>query len=168
MAIAQKTVNAASEARVARTNSEREVAPRERTNTLGGLEARLKLAVRGEIDGHVLYWENDQNGAIEELLYEGFEFVKPSEIALTSHVVKDADLIDRVSRFVGRQEDGTPLRAFLMKCPEEIWDERTQRREAQADDWDEAIYRQFTTPERGRYSLQGSEIVHNTKFRKEY
>lgn len=169
MAITHKpTDTALSQEPVARTNSERESAPREREHDLGGLQSRLKLAVRGEIDGHVLYWENDQNGAIDELLYEGFEFVRPSEIRLTSHVVKDADLNDRISRFVGRQEDGTPLRAFLMKCPEEIWEARTSRREAQADEWDEAIYRQFTKPEKGRYNPAGSETVHNTKFRKEY
>lgn len=122
---------------VARRQSDRPEAKRERPANFGG--PRLKLSVIGEIPGYHLYWENDENGAIEQLLYEGFSFVEPKEVRMQSHIVADADVADRVSRYVGQKADGSPLRAYLMKCPDEIWAERESSRLAQADAWDTAI-----------------------------
>lgn len=128
-------------------------ADRERAEDLGGL--RLKLSVQGRIEGYHLYWENDQDGAIETLLFEGFEFAEPAEVKMQSAFVADADLGNRVSRYVGRKEDGSPLRAYLMKCPDEIWETREQRRYAQADNWDAAIHQSINDRSDGRYKPAG-------------
>lgn len=84
-------------------------------------------------------WEHDEDGKIEERLYEGFDFVAPGEVRRTSDLVADMDLTNRVSRYVGRREDGSPLRAYLLKCPTDIWTERKSREQRQVDDWDSQI-----------------------------
>lgn len=119
------------------TSTESAQMQREREPDLGG--HRLKLSVRGTIPGYTMYWENDEDGKIEELLYEGFDFVDPSEIGRASDIVADMDVANRVSRYVGRREDGSPLRAYLLKCPDEIWAQRKTRDQRQVDEWDNQI-----------------------------
>lgn len=127
---------------------------RERVPDLGGM--RLKLSVQGEIPGHHLYWENDEHGRIEQLLYDGFEFVAPGEVGRSSDVVSDLDLSNRVSRYVGRRDDGSPLRAYLMKCPNELWEERQAAGLAQASTWDQEIRHGRMKPQDGsQYVPQG-------------
>lgn len=127
---------AARQERTARTATRSE-APRSRAEDLGGL--RLKLAVDGEIPGHHLYWENDENGRIEQLLYEGFDFVTPGEVRRASDLVADMDTANRISRYVGTRADGGPLRAYLLKCPEAIWQRRQDASLQQANRWDAEI-----------------------------
>jgi hypothetical protein len=151
----------------ARRDSQRPAAVRERPKNFGG--PRLKMAVIGEIPGFHLYWENDDGeGAIEQLLYEGFEFVEPSEVSMVSHIVSDTDTASRVSRFVGSKKDGTPMRAYLLKCPDELWSERQSYRLAQADDWDNSIRNAQVEPDAGRYLPKGAAISLDTQFRKEH
>jgi hypothetical protein len=148
----------------ARRESQRKMSPRERTVQMGG--ARLKLAVRGTIDGYKMYWENDDNGAIEALLYDGFDFVSPAEAEMESALVQDADLGDRVSRYVGKKADGSPLRAYLLKCPQDVWDERENARYAQADEWDSAIKAGKIQHGDGRYTPKGANISLDTQYKK--
>lgn len=145
-----------------RNTSQRKDAPREREQRFGG--PRLKLSVLGTIPGYHLYWENDDEGAIETLLYEGFEFVNPSEVKMQSHVVMDTDVSDRLSRYVGKKADGTPLRAFLLKCSDEHWQERELYRYEQADEWESDIKRRVNEPEKGRYNPKGVNNELDTHF----
>lgn len=133
---AAKAARVANLERIAR-QERRGGAERERAPDMGGL--RLKLSVIGEIPGHHLYWENDENGKIEELLYQGFDFVSPGEVQRASDLVADIDVSQRISRYVGRQEDGSPMRAYLLKCPEAIWQARQQAGADQANAWDAVI-----------------------------
>ena len=128
---------------------------------------RLKLSVVGSIPGYHLYWENDDEGAIEQLLYEGFEFVEPNEVSMASHIVADADTANRVSRYVGKKADGSPMRAFLLKCLDEVWADRENDRHAQADAWDNTIREGQVQPDSGRYMPKGVNIDLNTQFKKE-
>ena len=108
----------------ARRDSDRPAATRRRRSNLGG--ATLKLEVFGSISGYHLYWENDDGHRLELLLAEGFEFVKPSEVGMertSTRIVSDDDVTDRVSKYVGTTEEGKPMRAYLMKCPLDIWEE---------------------------------------------
>jgi hypothetical protein len=109
----------------------------------------MKLAVHGEIEGYHLYWANDDQGGIEELLHEGFEFVEAKEVGMEkktrSSIVEDADLDTRVSRHVGMNSAGLPMKAFLLKCTDELWQERDDNRHERADAWDESIMRQENT-----------------------
>ena len=152
----------AREAALAKRSGDRGEAARERTPDLGG--QRLKLAVRGSVPGHVLYWENDENGKVENLLFEGFDFVTPGEVQRATDLVADMDLTNRISRFVGRQEDGSPLRAYLLKCPQAIWDERASVSQQIADERDASIRNRSMQPDskEGRYIPAGYQSSLNT------
>lgn len=171
---AQASNSAAASAvqRSARTQSERDQkqAPRSREAQLGG--HGLKLHVAGTIDGHHLYWANDESGEIEQLLAEGFDFVAPSEVNMqsrTSHIVADTDpTANRVSRYVGKQADGSALRAYLLKCTNEVWAEREAVRYEAASNWDDAIRRNKVQPDPSRYIPKGVTNEIDTTFRKEY
>lgn len=159
-------VQAQSRNTAARKGSDRDTRtePRERSTTFGG--PRLKLSVIGRIDGYHLYWANDQEGEIETLLYEGFEFVEPHEVRMQSHIVADADLAERVSRYVGAKADGSPLRAYLMKCTDEHWRDREDERYRQANAWEESIMKGRDAP--GTYKPKSVQTEIDTKFKKEY
>lgn len=152
---------------VARNAAQREEAPRARETEVSG-GPRLKLGVRGSIPGFTLFWENDDEGAVEQLLYEGFSFVEPEEVRMQSHIVSDADLSKRVSRYVGKKADGSPLRAYLLKCPDEVWKEREADRYRQADERDAAIRSGTIAGSEGRYRPKGYDLSVNTQFRKDY
>lgn len=132
---------------VTRHSGERpEAQLRGRPENLGG--PRLKLNVGFEIPGHKLQWTNDEDGGIERLLSEGFDFVLRSEVASSdklkafrSAVVEGRDVDDRFSKYVGARRDGSALMAYLMKCSEDTWDEREAQRQQQADNWDAQIRR---------------------------
>lgn len=156
----------ASEGARVRRSHQRKEGERDRPADLGG--ARLKLGVNGSIAGSHLYWENDEDGAIEQLLYAGFEFVAPEEVNMTSAFVSDADLGHRISRFVGKKSDGSALRAYLLKCSDEIWAEREEARYAQANVWDTAIKAGKIMHDDGRYIPKGTAINLDTQFRKAY
>jgi hypothetical protein len=152
----------------ARQQSHRSEAERKRDEDLGGIQ--LQLSVLGDIPGYHLYWENDDNGAIEKLLSEGFDFVTQDEIQQRkSLIVPDLDISSCISRFVkGRREDGTALRAYLLKCADEIWAARESRRYKQADAWDKDIREGKIHHGDGRYKPKGTEIDLNTQFSKSY
>ena len=123
---------------VVRRDSERGEAPRSRRQSnLGG--ARLKLAVHGEIPGHKMYRCNDDNNELAALLDEGFTFVKQDEVGLNRGVVQDKDVDNRVSKYVGTKANGDPMRAYLLKCPQAIWDDIQAASQEQANAWDSAI-----------------------------
>lgn len=151
-----------------RQQSQRTEAERARDDEFGGIQ--LQLSVAGDIPGYHLYWENDDNGAIEKLLSEGFDFVTQDEIQQRkSLIVPDLDISSCISRFVkGRREDGTALRAYLLKCTDEIWAARESRRYRQCDEWDKSIREGTVQHGDGRYKPKGTSIELDTKFSKSY
>lgn len=150
----------------ARRENERKQSPRDRESNLGGMG--LKLDVNGRIDGFHMYWANDEDGAIETLLYSGFDFVDPDEVRMRSVVVQDSDLGNRISRYVGKKADGSPLRAYLLKCSNEIWDERESARYRQADAWDSDIRSGSMTRGDGRYKPKGVNTTLDTQFKEQH
>jgi hypothetical protein len=138
-------------------------AVRERAPDLGG--PQLKLTVHGTIPGYHMYWENDEDGKIEQLLFDGFDFVTPDEVRRGSDLVADMDLTNRISRYVGRHQDGSPLRAYLMKCPDEIWEARQAGAQRQVNDWDEQIRNGRMKAQEGQYVPKGttSKLETNAK-----
>ena len=144
--------------------------PRERENDLGGLT--LNLHVDGEILGYKIVWEHDENGALEQRLMQGFDFVTQDELyARQAKVVPDEEIGSVISRFAkGTRSDGQALRAYLLKCPEEVWAELENRRYAAADKWDADIRRQAEEPDRkaGMRSLTGYRTEVDTGYSKEY
>jgi len=144
-------------------------AERERMNDLGGLT--LQLHVEGEIPGYKLIWENDDNGAIEQRLMQGMDFVTQDELyAKQAKIVPDEEISSAISRFVkGTRSDGQALRAYLLKCPEDLWEEIESRRAAAADKWDADIRRQADEPDTraGMRKLTHLRTEVDTQYRKE-
>lgn len=145
-------------------------AVRERESDLGGM--RLQMSVNGSIPGYHLYWANDEDGYVESLLMDGFDFVTQDELySQAAKVVPDLDISSCVSKFVkGTRSDGQALRAYLMKCPEEVWEVRDGRRHAAADKRDREIHRKATDPNRadGFYKPDSVNTTIDTGYRKEY
>lgn len=140
---------------VIRKEADRKQAMRERMNSTGG--AQLKLAVFGTIEGYHLYWCNDDNNAVEELLFDGiFEFVAPDEVNMASRIVQDADVTGKVSKYVGKKADGSPLRAYLLKCRDDLWDARQAIGQEQANAWDSAILAGTVGGVDSRYNPKGA------------
>lgn len=130
-------------------------APRTRRRTnLGGM--RLKLSVGNLIEGYHMYWANDENNEVQELLEEGFTYVKPSEVRMERGLVADTDVSDRVSKYVGTKANGDPLRAYLMKCPQDLWDEIQEASQEQANAWDSAILAGTVGGVDSRYDPKGT------------
>lgn len=142
-------------AALVRREDDRPQLPRTRQAHTGGL--RLKLTVMGQIDGHHLFWCNDQDAEIEQLLEDGWGFVERSEVQKVAGIVADADVDNRVSKYVGTRADGSPMRAYLMKCTEELWTEVQQDNQKQADEWDSSILRGMIEPDTHRYIPVGFE-----------
>lgn len=145
-------------------------APRERENDLGGLT--LQLNVRGEIPGHKLSWVNDEDGGIENRLELGYDFVTQDELnAKQAKIVPDEDIGNVISRFVkGTRSDGQALRAYLLKCPDDLWADLESRRYRAADKWDADIRRQAEDPAKGSgmRSLRNMRTEIDTGYSKEY
>jgi hypothetical protein len=145
-------------------------APRERENDLGGLS--LQLGIRGEIPGYKLAWVNDEDGAIETRLEQGFDFVTQDELdARQAKIVPDEEITSVLSRFVkGTRNDGQALRAYVLKCPDELWAEIESRRYRAADKWDADIRRQAEDPGQGTglRSLKNLRSDIDTGYKKEY
>jgi len=148
--IAAKAEEAAA---AARSTSERKEAPRSRRSSLGG--PTLKLNVYGTVEGFHLYWENDVDAKIQQLLQEGFEFVDPKEVGMEDRVVLDGDISNKVSKFVGTKEDGKPMRAYLMKCPLDIWEDIQHDIADLTASRDSAIRASAETPGADRYKPKG-------------
>jgi len=158
----------AAAAAAVRNVSERKESPRSRRTDLGG--AQLKLEVfNAVIPGWHLYWENDSDARIERLLQNGFEFVTPEEAGMkrvTHRVVADGDLDNRVSKYVGTTEDCKAMRAYLMKCPEDIWDDIQHCINDLADSRDRDILESASRSTGDRYQPKGYETKVTSGFRR--
>jgi len=165
-----RLLQARRQGRSLRESREDGTAPRERENDLGGLS--LQLDVRGEIPGYKLAWVNDEDGAVEQRLEMGFDFVVQDELyAKQAKIVPDEEITSVISRFVkGTRNDGQALRAYLLKCPEEQWQEIESRRYRAADKWDADIRRQAEDPDQkaGLRSLKNLRSDIDTGYKKEY
>lgn len=95
---------------------------------------RTKLDVPMELPGKHLHWINDTPGRIMEAQRGGYEFVNPKEIGI-------GDKESKVKRLVGRNEDNTPMYAYLMKIDLDWYEEDQKVLHRQADAFDEAIKR---------------------------
>jgi hypothetical protein len=90
---------------------------------------KAKLSVP-EIPGYHLHWINDYAGRVAQAIQGGYDFVDESEglvnsfsLGTASDLSGNSDLGTRVSVVVGKNEDGSPLRAYLMKIKEEWFQE---------------------------------------------
>jgi hypothetical protein len=98
-----------------------------------------RLEVHGEIPGYKTQWSNDEGSRIATLIRYGFDFVKKGEIGLNDRVVDANQAVDdKVKRRVG-SGDGGPIYAYLLKCPNEIWDMIQAQMQSGPDNFDRAL-----------------------------
>jgi len=108
---------------------------------------KAKLSVP-EIAGHHCHWINDYAGRILQAQQGGYEFVNESEAMINSFSLGTAsdlsgntDMGSRVSIVVGKNEDGTALRAYLMKIRNEWFVEDQAVAQERVDAVDQQIKR---------------------------
>lgn len=104
----------------------------------------MKLTVRdygGQLEGFVPRWINDKGGRVHQALNGGYEpvFKDDRVIAGESGNDRNSDMGSWVSQIVGTKEDGSPLRAYLMKIKREWYEDDQKAKQKQVDAVDEAI-----------------------------
>ncbi|CAB4120854.1 hypothetical protein UFOVP2_31 [uncultured Caudovirales phage] len=105
---------------------------------------RAKLTTP-DIPGFHCHWVNDYPGRVMQANQAGYEFVNQEEALITipdlagSALGSGTDLGSRVSLVVGKNEDGTPLRAYLMKIRLEWYKEDQQAGQQRVDQIDDAM-----------------------------
>jgi hypothetical protein len=89
---------------------------------------RAKMATP-EIPGYHSHWINDYAGRVMQAQAAGYSFVNQDEVLISMPGLANdilgtgTDLGTRVSIVVGKNEDGSPLRAYLMKLGDEFYKE---------------------------------------------
>lgn len=100
-----------------------------------------KLAIPA-IPGYYLYWMLGKPDMIERAMQAGYTFVNEDEVSPTNHSLGgdakksgNSDMGTRVSVLAGREigADGQPIRLYLMKLPEEWYQEDQKFKEQKSD-----------------------------------
>lgn len=108
--------------------------------------AQAKLPVSGTDPNYHYHWANDVPGRVQLFQAAGYSFVGRGEVELTPSVTpRNENLGDQVSAIVGRNEDGTPLKAFLMKKPMDQYLADQRKGQERPDAIDAAIRQGKTT-----------------------
>ena len=98
-----------------------------------------------DIPGFHCHWINDYTGRIMQAQQAGYSFVSQKEAVLVSPDIAGTqlgagtDLGSRVSIVVGGAEDGSPLRAYLMKLPLEFYNADQSKMNKHVDDIHDAM-----------------------------
>lgn len=100
--------------------------------------------------GYQRRWVNDDGkGRLQNAKAGGYTFVEDPDLRVGED--DGASKSDsRVSRIVGRRDDGKPLRAFLMEIPSELFKQDQASKQAALDEMDRAI-------RKGRVRSDGEE-----------
>ena len=107
-----------------------------------------------ELAGFHLHWLNDDGNRIPQAIDGGYSFVNQGETIVNSSdlagqsVGEGTDLGSRISVWVGKKEDGSALRAYLMKIPNEFYREDQNMLQARVDNIHGAMHR-------GKQSVDG-------------
>ena len=95
-------------------------------------------------EGYVRRWINDSAGRIEQAQNAGYNFVNDPTVEKTAADARPdknetQDIGSRMSRIVGRDATGAPLRAYLMEQKEEYYVFDQKKKEERNAKVDEAI-----------------------------
>jgi hypothetical protein len=96
---------------------------RGRRRPLNGMTEKLKIY--GEIPGFHLHIANDDGNRLVEMQAAGYDFVQAKEVQGTNGNICsfNTDAGGRVRFIVGTTQQGDPMFAYLMKTPQEFWEE---------------------------------------------
>lgn len=106
--------------------------------------ARRKLSLNAQFDGHKCRWINDSGDRVLQARQGGYEHVTKEELEAKGVAIGDestvgSDLGSLVSKVVGTKEDGSPLRAYLMKIRKEWYEEDQDEKQKSVDEVDRAL-----------------------------
>lgn len=145
------------EGQTPRSIAQRSEAPRQRFHF--GMP-QSKLAVYRQEEGYHYHWINDLPGRLELAEASGYQFVLREDVQLQPGVTpRNSDSGSKVSQIVGRGEDGQPLRAYLMRIPQEMYEESQAFVQAQLDKTENAIRRGRTTGQEDGSFYQPAEKI---------
>ena len=108
------------------------------------LDGRVeKLKVYGKLPGYHLHIFNEDGARLEEAQRAGYSFVRRKEIQNVGRDVAsfNTDPGDNVRFVVGKRDNGNPMYGYLMKIPEEIFQEDQEAMEGYNAGVDGAIRR---------------------------
>jgi len=104
------------------------------------------------VEGYRLRWINDYPGRIAQAQAGGWEFVESDEVSISAVGAlgfQNENLGSKVARIIGKNHDGSPLFAYLMKLPEEFAKENEKIIQGYADRIDDEIRRAGKDVEHG-------------------
>lgn len=96
-----------------------------------------------ERDGYVRRWRNDKDTRIQDLLDRGYSYVpkdesvNPGDIDVANESGMDLGTV--VSKVVGAEDDGRPIRAYLMEIPKEWYEEDRKAKDDHLDGLEKQI-----------------------------
>lgn len=115
--------------------SEAAIARRRAATNIGGFNKRLSAK---PMPGFSLRFVNDIEGRIENFLALGWDYVMQNEQGIEQ---ESTDPGKKVSRVVGSLPSGEPMRAYLLKIPEEWYKDDQKKEQGERAKVDEAIRR---------------------------
>lgn len=125
---------------------------------------RMKLT-SGHREGYVRRWINDDR--LQSAEKGGYSYVRLEDAGEvgTFDVSQRNGLGDKVSRVVGRHQNGSPMMAYLMEIKQEWYDEDQRAKQAPIDEQEMAIKRGAGPGnQEGRYIPDvGIKITHGRK-----
>lgn len=83
--------------------------------------------------GYVRRWVNDTSGRLQQAEDGGYTFVSSDQTA------KSTDVGARISRVVGKNENGEGMRAYLMEIPQEWYDEDQRAKQKPVNEFEAAL-----------------------------
>jgi hypothetical protein len=94
------------------------------------------------LPGFHLHWFNDDGDRVLRMQAMGYTFVKRTEVAVNDRVAPlNQDLGENIAIYVGKRTDGAPMRALLMKIPQELYERRYKKQQEHNDVIEDAIKR---------------------------
>ena len=102
-----------------------------------------RLTVANQDPNFVYRWINDDGrGRLDRAISGGYEFVQSEGQKVGSGAADgNSDVGSKVSRVVGTQENGSGMRAYLMRIRREWYVEDQRSKQSQVDEIDRAIRR---------------------------
>lgn len=110
-------------------------AARARRRPLNG--RALKLEVFGSVPGHHMYIAKDEGARIQLMLDAGYAMVQATELQGLGAAAHNTDPGGNVRFVLGLKNSGEPMYGYLMKIPEEWWEEdqaAIEKRNQEIDD----------------------------------
>jgi len=116
----------------------RERFDRSRRVPMGGPD--MKLEVQDTDDAYVYRWFNDKGSRVQKAQMASYEFAEDIAHVGTGAEDRNSDVGSHISQIVGTKEDGSPLRAYLMRIPRELYEEDQAAKQAPIDELEEQLF----------------------------